>query len=217
MALRKILSIFTLALLLFGCGEEPSPAKITIAALGDSLTAGYGLPAKAAFPAQLETYFHANGYTGVSVLNFGVSGETTKDGLMRLNAVLAAQPDIAIVALGANDLLKRQPAEAARTNLTAIIQQLKAAEIRVILAGIEPPRLFALGNPVMGDYPPMFREVAKAQNVTLYEDFLEGVQNKPKLNLDDRLHPNADGVALMVENIFPTVKEVVHEHLDAAE
>lgn len=136
---------------------------------------------------------------------------------MRLDAVLAAQPDIAIVALGANDLLKRQPAEAARTNLTAIIRQLKAAKIRVILAGIVPPRIFALGNPVLADYLPLFRVLADEQQVTLYDDFLEGVQNKPELNLDDRLHPNADGVAVMVKNIYPTVKEVVHEHLDAAE
>lgn len=169
-------------------------------AFGDSLTAGYDLPGPAAFPAQLEKALRAKGLD-VQVINAGVSGDTTAGALGRIDWALADKPSHAIVALGANDMLRGLSPEQARDNLDAIIAKLKQGGVKVMLAGmLAAPNLGAdYGRRFNAIYP----DLAKKHDVPLYPFFLDGVAAEPKLNLGDGMHPNAEGIAVIVERMTP--------------
>ena len=200
----------TFALLL----AAPAAAKDQlILALGDSLTAGYQLKPTESFPAQLQAALQKEGRK-IRVHNAGVSGDTTAQGKARLNWVLASQkqkPDLAIVALGANDMLRGQPPAQARANLDAILTDLGKRGIPVVLAGM-------MAAPNMGaayakEFNAIYPTLAKKHGATLYPFFTNGVTANPKLLLSDGMHPNPAGVGVMVKNILPTVRKA----LDAQE
>lgn len=175
---------------------------MTIVTLGDSLSAGYGLPREDAFTSRLEAALKAKGYD-VAVPNTGVSGETTAGGLARLNWVLGDKPDLVIVALGSNDGLRGIDPAATRANLDKILATLKQRGVPAVLAGMLAPR--NLGAEYGRAFDAIYPELAAKYAVPLYPFFLEGVALDPALNLDDGMHPNAKGVAIMVDGILPVV------------
>lgn len=188
-----------------------SPARaapITLLALGDSLTAGYGLPAAEAFPVQLEAALKAKG-RDVRVVNAGVSGDTSAGGLARLDWALADKPQAAIVALGANDGLRGLDTGRLRVNLDTIVARLQGAGVKVLLAGMEaPPNL----GPEYGQaFRATFSQVAQDRGVALYPFFLDGVVANPALNQKDGLHPTGAGVAVMVGRMLPMVEKLLDQ------
>jgi acyl-CoA thioesterase-1 len=176
------------------------PARILV--LGDSIAAGYGLAADEAFPARLESHLRRAGHE-VRVIDAGVSGDTTAGGLARLDWALADRPHVVIVELGGNDGLRGIAPQATRANLDAILARLKARGPRVLLTGmLAPPNLGAeYGRAFDAIYP----ELAAKHGVALYPFILDGVAAQPDLNQRDGIHPNARGVAVMVDRIAPYV------------
>ncbi len=179
---------------------------IRILAMGDSLTAGYGLPAEAGFPAQLERALKAEGYD-VRIINAGVSGDTSAGGLARLDWALADQPHVAIVELGANDGLRGLDPVRMQANLDAIITRLKARQVRVLLTGMRAPPNF--GRDYADSFAKVYPDLARRHGVALYPFFLDGVARQPQLNQTDGLHPTADGVKVIVTRILPMVRQVL--------
>lgn len=181
-------------------------AAIRILALGDSLTAGYGLSQEAAFPAQLESALRAKGHD-VEIINAGVSGDTTAGGLARLDWALSPKPEYAIVALGANDALRAVEPSDTFNNLDTILSRLKAKDVRILVAGMyAPPNL---GREYADAFNAVFPRLAKKHGVALYPFFLDGVAANSALNQRDGIHPNADGIAVMVERILPYVADLI--------
>ena len=176
-----------------------------VLALGDSLTAGYQLKPNESFPAQLEAALRAQGLA-VKVHNAGVSGDTTAQGKARLPWVLNSlkqKPDLAIVALGANDMLRVQPPAQARANLDSILAEFDKRGIPVIVAGmLAAPNL---GAAYGKEFNSLYPALAKKHGAALHPFFTSGVTGNPKLLLADGMHPNKQGVALMVKNIQPLV------------
>lgn len=179
---------------------------ITILGLGDSLMAGYGLAHGSAFTSQLEAALRRRGHQ-VGVVNAGVSGDTSAGGKSRLAWSLAEKPDAAIVELGANDGLRGLSPEAMRDNLDAILAALAGKGIPTLLAGMRAPP--NLGREYGAAYEKVYADLAAKHAVVFYRFFLEGVAADPRLNQDDGMHPNADGVAAIVERILPKVEELI--------
>ncbi|ALG71987.1 acyl-CoA thioesterase [Azospirillum thiophilum] len=177
-------------------------APVKLLALGDSLTAGYGLAEPQGFTRQLEKALSGKGYS-VTVINAGVSGDTTAGGRARLDWALADKPDAAIVELGANDMLRGLDPDQARANLDAILKTLTERKIPTLLAG-----MFAspsLGKPYTDRFNAIYPDLAKSYDLPLYPFFLDGVALDRTLIQQDGLHPNAQGVAVIVERILPSV------------
>ncbi len=180
--------------------------------LGDSLTAGYGLPREQSFPAQLEQALRAAGHD-VAVVNAGVSGDTTSGGLARLTWTLdgfpGGEPDAAIVELGANDALRGLDPEPIFANLSAILAEFEQRRIPVLLTGmLAPPNL---GKEYAEAFNAIYPRLAEEHDVLFYPFFLEGVAGTPQLNQSDGIHPNAQGVARIVANILPSVKDLLRQ------
>jgi acyl-CoA thioesterase I len=171
--------------------------------LGDSLTAGYGLTAKDGFAAQLQRALAGRGHD-VQVLDAGVSGDTTAGGLARLGWSLADMPTHAVIELGANDALRGLSPQAMEQNLDAIITQLKASGAAVLLAGMRAP--VNLGPDYTTAFEGAYVRLAAKHAIALYPFFLEGLPDRPELIQTDGLHPNADGVAVIVRKILPLVE-----------
>jgi acyl-CoA thioesterase I len=178
-------------------------ASVRLAVLGDSLTAGYGLPAAEAFPVRLEAALRARGYD-VTLANDGVSGDTTSDGLARLDPVLAAKPDGVILELGANDVLRGLPPELVRANLETMLARLGAARIPVLLCGMRA--LNNYGRDYAAAFETLYPELATAHDAVFYPFFLEGVVGHPGLNQPDGLHPDRAGVDVIVAGILPVAE-----------
>lgn len=185
----------------------PALAKTPeVLAFGDSLTAGLGLPASAAFPAQLEARLKAQG-VDAKIVNAGVSGDTTTDGLARLDWALADKPDCVILALGANDALRGIDPKIVRANLDKMIDKIKASGAKLLLLGMLAPSNW--GAQYEHEFDAIYPDLAKAHDVPLYPFFLEGVAMNPALNQPDGLHPNERGVAILVDHIAPLVAKMV--------
>lgn len=176
--------------------------------LGDSLTAGYGLSAEQAFPAQLEAALQQQGYQ-VVVQNAGVSGDTSAGGLTRLDWTLSDNPDLVIVELGANDALRGLDPARTRENLAAILKRLNDDGIKSILAGMRAPR--NLGPEYYTKFDQLYPELALSYKVPLYPFFLEGVAGRAELNQADGIHPTSRGVAIIVERFLPMIVESLNE------
>lgn len=185
-----------------GLAATAKPVKLVV--LGDSLTAGFHLPQGAGFPEQLELRLLQRGHK-VQVVNAGVSGDTTAAGLARLDWAVPRDADAVIVELGANDALRGIPVRVARQNLEQIISRLKRSGKKVLLAGIESPR--NLGKDYVEALRSMYQELASKHGLMLYPHFLKGVTLRPKLLLPDRLHPNQQGVKVMVRNMLPIIEQ----------
>ena len=203
---RRFLVGYGAATLLVNVAIGEAMAEIRILALGDSLTAGYGLPAHASFPSQLEAALRAEGYD-VRVINAGVSGDTSAGGLARLDWALADDPQIAIVELGANDGLRGLPPAELEKNLDAILTRMRAKGVKVVLAGMLAPPNY--GRDYAESFRQVYQRLASKHDVPFYPFFLDGVASDPKLNLPDGLHPTEQGVKVMVERILPTVRKLL--------
>lgn len=179
---------------------------IRLLVLGDSLSAGFGLPAPDSFTVQLQAALTARGHA-VRVINAGVSGDTSAGGRARLDWVLADKPQAAIVELGANDGLRGLDVAAMRDNLAAILARFQADGVQTLLAGMKAPPNY--GATYVRDFEQAFADLARTYNVVFYPFFLEGVAATPALNQPDGLHPNAKGVEIVVRNILPTVEQLL--------
>lgn len=208
------LSLFFKLLLMFILTATPAFANsavsvaVTVLALGDSLTAGYGLEQDESFPAQLEKALLAAGYA-VKVVNAGVSGDTSAGGLARIEWALADRPQIVVVELGANDALRGLDPAQTHANLDQIIARLNQAGCRVILAGMQSPR--NLGPDYNNTFDQIYPNLAKRYDLLFYPFFLEGVATEPDLNQVDGIHPNSSGVRLIVKGLQPLVVLAIDE------
>lgn len=201
--LRRLLATLTLALSLFAANYGNAvAAPVRILAFGDSLTAGYGLPEGDGFVPQLQMALQKMGRE-VSVINGGVSGDTTAGGLSRLDWMLADKPDVVILELGANDMLRGLAPAEARANLDAIVQRIQQSGAKLLLVGMMAAR--NMGEEYRQQFDAIYPDLAKQHGVPLYPFFLEGVAARPELNQSDGLHPTKEGVAVIVANILPAV------------
>lgn len=174
----------------------------TIVALGDSLTAGFGLRAGEAFPARLEALLKAQG-KDVAIRNAGLSGDTTAGGLARLAFATQAPVDGVMVGLGANDMLQGRPVADARANLDAILTRLRGRRLPVVLLGMRAPTNW--GADYQRAFDGLYPALARKHGATLYPFLLDGVALDPKLNQRDGIHPNAQGAALIARRLAPVV------------
>jgi acyl-CoA thioesterase-1 len=179
---------------------------VRIVALGDSLTAGLGLPADQAFPAKLEQALRAKGLA-VEVTNAGVSGDTASSGLARLDWSIPEGTDAVIVELGANDMLRGIDPKITRHALEGIVRRLADRRVAVLLAGMRAAP--NLGPDFGRDFEAIYSELAARNDLLLYPFFLDGVAGEVELNQRDGLHPTAAGVDALVARILPKVEELV--------
>jgi len=194
-----------LGLLLAASGAS---ASTLIVALGDSLTAGYGLQPEQALPARLEERLRREGLD-VRFQNAGVSGDTSAGGLARLDWAMADNPRFALVALGANDMLRGVDPQTTRGNLDAILTALQKRGIRAILLGMRAQP--NLGAEYVAAFERIYVDLSAKHGVPLYAFMLDGVAAQPRLNLPDGMHPNARGIDTMVDRIAPFLADILRK------
>jgi acyl-CoA thioesterase-1 len=194
-------------------GREDSPRTLpsfdsrpVIAAFGNSLTAGLGVDLSQNYPAKLQAKVDAAGYR-YRVINAGVSGDTSAQGLNRLSAVRELHPKIVILELGANDGLRGLPLEETRRNLELIISQLQEDGAKVVLAGMEMPPNYGVEYTL--GFREIFPDLARKYHVALIPFFLEGVGGRPELNQEDGIHPTATGYDILVETVWKALKPLL--------
>ena len=213
--MRKALICFTLGLAWTAGAEE-----VVIAALGDSLTQGYGLPAEEGFVPQLDAWLAARG-AEVRLINAGVSGDTTAGGLSRVGWTLTPEVDAMIVALGGNDLLRGLDPAQARANLAGILAAAREAEVEVLLVGMEAPGNY--GPEYKAAFDAIYPELAAEYDSLYLQSFFAGLQRegvmpdlaslRPFMQADG-VHPNAEGVARIVQGIGPSVLALIEDAQD---
>ncbi len=182
----------------------------TIVILGDSLAAGYGLDLSEAFPALLQKKVD-EAVLKFSVVNAGLSGDTSAGGLQRINWILKRRIDVLILELGGNDGLRGIPVGVTKTNLQAIIDRTKQKypQAQIVLAGMQmPPNM---GTEYNSAFEKIFPDLAKANNAALVPFLLESVGGKPELNLPDMVHPTAEGQIIVAENVWKVLKPVLEK------
>ena len=187
--------------------SDKDPAPIRILAYGDSLMAGYQLPPHAGFTVQLQKRLDAEGLN-TEVVNAAVSGDTTAGGLARLDWSTPNDIDLVLLELGANDALQGLPVDKAKENLAAMIEKFEAKEARVLLVGMRAPP--NMGPDYVGAFDSIYPELAATYNLALYPFFLEDVAAQNHLNLRDGIHPNEEGIAIIVEKIAPHVIDSIN-------
>ena len=206
------------------CGGEtaaptPTPALVptvaptvasagVIVAMGDSLTEGLGVNLDEAYPAQLDRKLQAAGYP-YTVINAGVSGETTSGALARVNWVLTLKPKVVILATGGNDSLRAIDPSLTKENIRKLVQTFQDADVLVVLAGMQTVQ--NLGEEYTNTFRAIYPAVAEEYNLILIPFFLEGVAGDPKLNQQDFIHPTAAGYKLVVETIYPYVVQALKQ------
>lgn len=226
---RAVAIIFILAVTLAGCGRDgapdaPPPGGATTSAapssgdasatrprvvfLGDSLTAGLGLPQSQALPALVGERMRREGLAFEAV-NAGISGDTSAGGRRRLDWALDGDVRVLVLALGANDGLRGNPVDAMQDNLRAIIREAKARRIEVLLLGMEAPPNF--GPEYTAEFRQAFRELADEEDVAFVPFFLDGVAGMPALNQPDGVHPNAEGTARVADTVWQALEPLVEE------
>ncbi len=206
--------MLVLSLLFFGlaapalaqtpAGQGGKPIRMVV--LGDSLSAGLGLPGSAAFPARLQKALNSNGID-VDMINAGVSGDTSSGGRDRLDWSVPEGTEVVIVELGANDAMRGIDPKITREALSEILTRLKARKIAVLLCGMLAPPNY--GSEFAARFNSIYPELSKSFAVPLYPFFLEGVAADARLNQPDGLHPTAEGVDVIVKNILPTVQALL--------
>lgn len=217
--MRKVLICFAFIL-----GSAAQAEEVVIAALGDSLTQGYGLPAEEGFVPQLQGWLDAEGVEA-KILNAGVSGDTTAGGLARVDWTLTPEVDAMIVTLGGNDLLRGLDPAQARGNMDGILSAAKKAEVEVLLVGMSAPGNYGAGY--KAEFEGLYPDLAEAYGTLFYPDFFTGLLAEEKNAASarsetvqryfqgDGIHPNAEGVALIVEDIGPAVAELAARAADS--
>lgn len=209
--------------LTLGAALSVAPASaeaVRLVALGDSLTQGYGLPSDDGFVPQLQRWLDEQGVKA-EVINAGVSGDTTAGGLARMDWTLAEPVDAMIVALGGNDLLRGIDPATSRTNLDAILTRLAQEDIPALLIGMPAPGNY--GPEFRAAFEAMYTELALKHDVPLIANFLQPMTDKAEAGVgfvalmqDDHIHPNAEGVALIVEGLGPQIAAFLAELSAAA-
>jgi acyl-CoA thioesterase-1 len=202
----RLLGVAVVALALGVLAGPAGGEERVIVALGDSLTAGLGVAAEEAWPALLEARLRRDGYP-YRVVNAGVSGDTTAGGLRRIDWVLRSRPEVVVVALGANDGLRGLETGAMRANLLAIVERLRAAGVRVLVAGMEVPPNYGAGY--ARAFRGVFQDVAHRGGAALMPFLLDGVAADPRLNQADGIHPNAAGHRAIAERVWPHLVPLV--------
>jgi acyl-CoA thioesterase-1 len=183
-------------------------APVRILAFGTSLTQGFGVPPGEEFTEVLQAKLKAAG-VDARLINAGVSGDTSADGLSRLDWSLAERPDAAILEMGSNDALRGLDPYETQKNLALMLFKFKAAHVPVLLLGMKAPR--NLGPEYAGQFDPIYPGLARKFDVILYPFVLDGVALDPSLNQADGIHPNAAGVKVIVARMFPYVQRLVAE------
>jgi acyl-CoA thioesterase I len=210
---RQVLAALAALLLTLRLGPSNAGEPVKVLALGDSLTAGYGLNQGEGFAEQLQTALEKMGRR-VTVINGGVSGDTSAGGLSRIDWALADKPAIVILELGANDMLRGVDPKTTRRNLEAIITKAQAAGAKVLLAGMKAPR--NLGADYVQRFDAIYPELAEKYGLPLYPFFLDGIFSADgradnKLVLPDGMHPSEAGAKVIVEGIMPTLLKMLDE------
>ena len=180
----------------------------TIVCFGDSITAGYGLDAKDAYPVALGKLIAAKGYP-YKVLNQGISGNTTKDAVASVKAIVALHPDVVVLEFGGNDGLRGLKPEITRQNLDSVLTTLQAAHIRVLLVGITLPPNY--GADYIKSFSAVFHEVATKHHVPLMPMLYEGIYTVPGTIQGDGIHPTAKGSQLIAEHMLPLVTPLLRK------
>jgi acyl-CoA thioesterase-1 len=209
--------MFITCLLVFtsGCSDEQSDSEAsqkqsemmkTIVAVGDSLTAAYGIDQNESYPALLEKKLQAAGYK-YRVVNGGVSGETSSGTLSRMEWILTLKPDIVILETGANDGLRGIDTQIVERNIREILQLLEERDVVVLLAGMK--MVWNLGPDYVAKFNSIYPELAEEFDVLFFPFFLEGVATQNRMNLNDGIHPNAQGYKIITDNIYPYVVEAI--------
>ena len=178
-----------------------------VVAFGDSLTQGYGLFEDDGFVPQLRRWLAENGAPPLRVVNAGVSGDTSAGGLSRIGWTLTPDVDAIIVALGGNDMLRGINPEVTRNNLDLIIEKIKNKNIKIILTGMLAQQSY--GTKFNEKFNSIYPDLAKKHKISLYPFLLEGIALNPSLNLEDRKHPNAKGVEIIAEGLYPLIKKEI--------
>lgn len=196
--------------------EGASPAGETeqgplVVFLGDSLTAGLGVPEQKAFPALLEESLRAE-IGAVRVINAGVSGDTSAGGLSRLSWLLRQEPDLLVVELGGNDALRGQPLKGIEENLRELIRVAQERRVRVLLLGMQAPPSY--GAAYATGFAEIYPRLARDLGVAFVPSFLKPVGGRPSLNLSDGIHPTEEGHALLAAEILPHLQPMVHALLE---
>lgn len=184
-----------------------APAGV-IVAMGDSLTEGLGVNMEDAYPAQLERKLQADGYH-YTVINAGVSGETTSGALARVNWVLTLKPKLVILATGGNDSLRALDPALTKANIRNLVQTFQSAGVPVVLAGMQTVQ--NLGEEYTNTFRAIYPAVAEEYHLILIPFFLEGVAGDPKLNQQDFIHPTAAGYKIVVETIYPYIVQGIEQ------
>jgi acyl-CoA thioesterase-1 len=205
-AARRLAAVVAILAACVFASVADAAEKPRILALGDSLTAGYGLPAGHDLATRLEAKLNAE-QVPVTIINAGVSGDTTAGGLARLDWVLADKPDAVILELGANDALRGIDPDVTRDNLDKILARLKQDGIKVLLMGMLAPTNW--GAEYKQRFDAIYPELAKKYDVPFDPFILDGVAMKPELNQPDMLHPNDQGVDVVVARMAPYVKRLL--------
>ena len=193
--------------------EPPAPATVRVVFLGDSLTAGLGLGADDAYPAQLARSWRAAGIP-VTVVNAGVSGDTTAGGVRRLDWILGQHPDVVVVALGANDMLRALPPGEAASNLRSIATRCREAGADVVLVGMRANP--TLGPDYVAAFDAIYPKLAAELGLPFVPFLLEGVAGDPTLNQADGVHPTTAGQGRLAAQVGPVVEPVVRARLGGA-
>jgi acyl-CoA thioesterase-1 len=199
---RRALLAATASLVLAPAAPALAAAVARVAILGDSITAGYGLPAPQALPARLQAELARLG-DPVRVIAAGVSGDTTAGGVRRVDRAVPAGVRVCVVALGGNDLLNGEDPARVRANLARIVRRLKARGVTVVLAGLRVPPL--LDGGYARAFDAAFEAVARTSGVIFLPDMLAGIALNPALNQRDGIHPNAAGVQVIARRLAPLV------------
>jgi acyl-CoA thioesterase-1 len=203
-ATRCIAKLKRLALLMDACLiavtlHAAGPQK-TLLCFGDSITAGYGLDAAQSYPAALQTLLAKRGYT-YRVVNQGVSGNTTKDAVARVNSIVALHPDVVLVEFGGNDGLRGLPLDATGRNLDSVLTTLQAAKIRILLVGITLPPNY--GAEYVQSFNAVYRDAASKHHVPLMPMLYDRIYTVPGTIQEDGIHPTAKGSELIAEHLVP--------------
>jgi acyl-CoA thioesterase I len=184
-----------------------NPQK-TVVCFGDSITAGYGLDADKSFPSALETLLTKRGYR-YHVINQGVSGNTTKDAVARVNSVVSLHPEVVVVEFGGNDGLRGLPLDTTRKNLDSVLSTLEAAKIRVLLVGITLPPNY--GADYIKTFNAIYRDAATKHHVALMPMIYDHIYTVPGTIQEDGIHPTAKGSELIAEHLAPLLLPLLHK------
>ncbi len=206
--LRRTVNVLASGLLFIAVLSVPAAAAepLRILALGDSLTAGYGLPAEHGFTVRLQARLHAAGHA-VEIENAGVSGDTSAGGSARLDWALASKPNAAIVEFGANDGLRGLDPRETHRNLDALLTKLSARNLPVLLTGmLAPPNM---GREYGDEFRQVFTQLAADHEVLFYPFFLDGVAGEADLNQRDGMHPTLEGVEIIITRMLPSILALI--------